>query len=253
MGWRELHQRQEDRMGEWWEGMGKTCNYLSYPAGLFLEGSGYNYFLHSQMIMSHDFQIFKSDCDNIKWLWFWNFQLHDWLPFLRHLGLGFLSLATKMVWTKHPPFFFAFCFNHIWLQREPQEEETAADCSPTLIRSKLLLSPQYVQMIRVWETSPSSLSEEWWEITLLPGSSCRGQGDLAATGWLRTPAPGKRAAELPGALFRHIFTGRAQQAPWGCCPYLPTHKGCQRAVYFVTNRQNKLHKASCTQQVRGEV
>lgn len=37
--------------------------------------------------------------------------------------------------------------------REPQEEETATDCSPTLMRSKLFLSPQCVQMMGVWETS----------------------------------------------------------------------------------------------------
>lgn len=60
----------------------------------------------------------------------------------RHLGFGFLSLATKRIWTKHPIFYFCTFFKSgMVTEREHQEEETAVDRSPTLVRSKILVSP----------------------------------------------------------------------------------------------------------------
>lgn len=49
-----------------------------------------------------------NDCDSGVFNYMTKFSFLDYLEF------DFLSLATKKLWTKHPPLFFGIYFNHLW-------------------------------------------------------------------------------------------------------------------------------------------
>ena len=73
-------------------------------------------------------------------------------------------------------------------------------------------------------------------------------GRPPATAWLTYSRKERGGVYVP---LQTTFSGAVQQGPQCSC-YLPRHGGCQWAVYFVINRQNKLQRAFCTQQVRGK-
>lgn len=185
------------------------------------------FYIHKWLWLNDVYSL-RNDHDNRKQLWPWSFQLHDWILFLHYLELGFLSLATKKVWTKHP-IFWGIYFNHIRWHTEPQAETVVHRCL-TLIRSS---DSSFLPIVFRWsEFGKHHLAEMRSERH--PAASSQlgdpGEGDLLPLPGC--PAPGKMVADLMSLFRPHLVE---QQAPQCSC-YLPRHRGCQWTVYFVTNR-----------------